>query len=147
MLLKVRIDQSRPQFHINRSKKKYYLATCVLRDSYGPPTEKHAKWGKYLERDFQISKHHLLSHLSCKCPRGFTWSTSRDTCQNNQNEIIYQTREKIRIWARRSFREANPTSKLCYSMNRNDLSTSGASKFTKYRWYTNACVLFDSKYW
>ena len=56
-------DRSKPSavFHINRSQEKYYLATSVLGDSYGLPAETHAKWGKCLERDFQISKYHLLS--------------------------------------------------------------------------------------
>ena len=40
-------------------RQKYSLATSVLGDSYGPPAETHAKWKKNLERDFQISKHHL----------------------------------------------------------------------------------------
>ena len=36
MFLKMRIDRSRPQYFIsdNQSGQKYYLATCVLGDSY-----------------------------------------------------------------------------------------------------------------
>ena len=41
-------DQQKPTavFHINRSRKKYSLATSVLVDSYDPPAETKAKWKK-----------------------------------------------------------------------------------------------------
>ena len=41
-------DRPKPTavFHINRSRQKYSLATSVLGDSYGQPTETHAKWEK-----------------------------------------------------------------------------------------------------
>ena len=41
--------------------KRNYLATNVLGYSYCPPAETHANFDKLLEKDIQISKHHLLS--------------------------------------------------------------------------------------
>ena len=43
-----RMDRPKPTtvFHINRISQKYYLATSVIEDSYGPPTEICAKLEK-----------------------------------------------------------------------------------------------------
>ena len=53
MLFKVQIDRSQRVFHFNRSKSKYFLATNIHGDSYGPPAEPCGK--NKLEKDFQIS--------------------------------------------------------------------------------------------
>ena len=65
------------------------LATSVLGDSYGPPTETHAKWKNKLERNFQISQYHLISHRH-KYIMGYTIVSGKkpSSVSLNQNHTI-----------------------------------------------------------
>ena len=50
-------DRPKPTavFHINRSRQKDSLTTSIPGDSYGPPAETHAKWGKLNETSILVS--------------------------------------------------------------------------------------------
>ena len=61
MLLKALIDRCRPQYHILTENDSNTTSRQLSSRIYGPPALTHAKLGKELERDFQISKHRNVS--------------------------------------------------------------------------------------